>query len=164
MDGIILGKIYGFKFRCSNAIGMSELSDILKFGFFDKPDKPNAPIRNNLFSNKNTIFINYSKVTEQQIPILGYGTKMLEENLNIIQINDSKDSIYPMFYNSENSSLLNTFIFDNRQNGKKYYFAITAYDFNIMSDFSDNLETYSFGAPIGVSKLILSVKLKQSCY
>lgn len=42
-EGMVLGKIYKFRFRATNIIDNSEYSDIVRFGLIEPPAAPSAP-------------------------------------------------------------------------------------------------------------------------
>jgi hypothetical protein len=42
-EGMVLGKIYKFRFRATNIINNSEYSDIVRYGLIEPPAAPSAP-------------------------------------------------------------------------------------------------------------------------
>jgi hypothetical protein len=63
-DGIATGLVYSFKWRSYNVIGYSDYSDNLLASVNDKPAQPLPPTVNYAYSDKTSLFIQWTKVSD----------------------------------------------------------------------------------------------------
>jgi len=76
-DGLIIGRIYTFKFRTANTVGWSEWTDVLRVGLADRVKSP-ANLRADLeLTTATSVSLEWDMVLDAHIVTQGYFVEML---------------------------------------------------------------------------------------
>jgi hypothetical protein len=70
VDGIVIGKVYRFRYRAINIVGLSDWSEEAYIAFGDVPPQPNAVTR--IFSFRTEITVRWDEVIGGSLPVTGY--------------------------------------------------------------------------------------------
>lgn len=135
-DGLVIGRIYTFRFRSRNQVGWSVWSDFLRVGFGNQVLAPQNLVANLELGTATSITLEWAMVTDADLVTDGYALEMLLD-----------DDTWSEVFRAETDPNALTATVYGLTTSKLYFFRVFALDFNGMSEPSSTYQIHACGLP-----------------
>ena len=136
VDGIVIGKVYSFKFRAANVVGYSPFSVLTRVGFGQRVSSPSTLGADLEQAGANYVTLVWSEVADADLPTLGYSLELLND-----------EDIWQEVFDARTNPNALTATITGLKTGKQYTFRAFAYNFNGKSLPSSSFAIYACGLP-----------------